>query len=257
MRPDTERQPYRRNGTPNASYFRRLAYANARTVGDLGPLRGVRRDDVFFDLARGAILVPPEKLPVGAFTASSRHRPSPTPPPSHPETATQEELRRLASLEDSNRDPDPKDVETACNDLRPEGQTPVRALAVRLLRHALDDEGATQLTPESLGESIWSTDYRRYDLPLHAAAFALHASGRAVATPRAPPPLSAKAAESHPNFEGADGWRAAIGREVNRVVNVFKALKIVPASEYHRARELYGPERVSVGHIVLAFRDKY
>jgi hypothetical protein len=30
----------------------------------------------------------------------------------------------------------------------------------------------------------------------------------------------------------------AIWREVDRVVNVFKALKIVPASEYHRAREL-------------------
>jgi hypothetical protein len=151
VRPDPGRQPYRGDGTPNASYFRRLPYADARTVGDLGPLRGLRRDDVLFDLARGAILVPSGKLPGGVFAATLRPGPSVTPSPPHPEAATQEEIRRLASLEDPNRDPDPHDVETACLDLRHEGLTPVRAIAVSLLRDALDEEGATRLAPEDLG----------------------------------------------------------------------------------------------------------
>jgi hypothetical protein len=109
----------RRDGTPNASHLRRLPNADVRTMDHLGPLQGLHRDDVLFVLARGAILVPSRRLPGGAFTTTVRPQPVATPTLSHPETATQESIRCLASLEGSNHDPDPKDVETACNDLRP------------------------------------------------------------------------------------------------------------------------------------------
>jgi hypothetical protein len=67
--------------------------------------------------------------------------------------------------------------------------------------------------------------------------------------------LTAGAAALRADFEGPDGWRAAISKEVNRVFVQFAAIKLVPISDYYEALAHY-PDQVSLGHVMLAFRAK-
>jgi len=85
----------------------------------------------------------------------------------------------------------------------------------------------------------------------HAAVFSMHPA------PAADPalPTSATNAETLPDFDGPDCWHHAIKNEISRV-DAFGAMRIVPASELHRACRRYGDARVSIGNLVLSFRLK-
>ena len=248
LRYDVNRQSFRRDGQPNASYFRRLEYAAATTVRGLGALQGVRREDVFFDLARGDILVA-ANFPAEALCSSAGQ---PAGAPATPEAATLRAIMRLAALEDSSGRPDDKDTVMASDGLRFDGLAPVRAMAASLLRDALADSATAATT-----EGFQPDDMLAYEPPLAAAAFALLNSGRPAGSPTAPPPPSVRTAYLHPDYHGPGGWHDAIQEETRRVCDVFKAVKLISAADYRAALAQYGPDRVSIVHMVVALRDKY
>ena len=57
-------------GAHNQSSARRLAWANATTIGGLGHITGARRRDIFFDTARGLILFDTAALATYAASAA-------------------------------------------------------------------------------------------------------------------------------------------------------------------------------------------
>ena len=64
--------------------------------------------------------------------------------------------------------------------------------------------------------------------------------------PRIIPPTSIRAAQARPDYAAPFGWKAAIQKEIDRVV-AFKAFRVVPISQYFKDRKRYGDSRVSVG----------
>ena len=67
-------------------------------------------------------------------------------------------------------------------------------------------------------------------------------------------PTSVTDAEGRNDYGGEHGWRASITKEIKRVEG-FGAWQLVSADELRAARRAH-PDRVSVGHIVVAFRVK-
>ena len=67
-------------------------------------------------------------------------------------------------------------------------------------------------------------------------------------------PTSVTNAEGRDDYGGDHGWQASLQKEIKRVEG-FRAWELVSAQELQDAKRLY-LERVSIGHIVIAFRVK-
>ena len=133
------------DGTPNPSSIRRLEWAGATTMGALGHLTGKRREDVFFDTARGLILFHDAALasfapPAPAF-ATSLHTARPFAPDlarAPPWQATTVGAKqdptcgycaRLETIEDHPHAPDPFYPPYAAEEFAPYAPTPTNMLA--------------------------------------------------------------------------------------------------------------------------------
>ena len=81
--------------------------------------------------------------------------------------------------------------------------------------------------------------------PVHSTALPL---------PSAPPGVAD--AQSRPDWEGPDGWRASLAAEVRKVHLDYRALKLVPASEYHAALRAHGRGKVTTAFILVVFKIK-
>jgi hypothetical protein len=132
VNPDPSRAIRCAAGAPNASDLRRLSYASATTIGALGPLSGQLAKDIWFDIARGRILVsavPPSVHVVATLPATVVVQPE----------QTVAAFKYLESLEERHT-PDKEDPIVDCAALLSEALTPLHAFAARVLRESLADE---------------------------------------------------------------------------------------------------------------------
>jgi len=112
------------------------------------------------------------------------------------------------------------------------------------LDHNLDDPANTTVDSElplaPFGPS--------FDITPDSVIYAASAVGLdGGVDPRIIPPTSIRAAQSRPDYSAPFGWKAAIQKEIDRVV-AFKAFRVVPISQYFKDRKRYGDSRVSVGY---------
>jgi hypothetical protein len=246
-----QRSPTKPNGEPNPSFARRLAYASATTIRDLGQLTGTLWLDIQFDLARGQILLPPiPPAPVFA-TFSSAPPPSlvaflPALPPdlarsppwlfSHVGSALGDPtLRKFADiemLEDSPTSPDHFYPPDAIREFLPHAQTPINILASSLLASSTLPELATSFL-----------------LPTAAAAFAIDSLPSA--------PRNMRELEAAPDYMEPRGraWFDAAKEEMRRAVEWFGITEVTSAHYYELLRE-FGPDHVALGNLVVAIKLK-
>jgi hypothetical protein len=69
-------------------------------------------------------------------------------------------------------------------------------------------------------------------------------------------PATVSDARQRPDWEGASGWRASMGREVHRLFIKHRALTIVPSGARAAAIREHGADKVSMGYIVVVFKIK-
>jgi hypothetical protein len=143
-----------------------------------------------------------------------------------------------------------------------EDRTPTRTTQAAILNAAAPKHDLIQARAEALHAACLSDDYLCHGDPAEehghdisslrpAAIFSLDTDTHAMASL----PTSARDAKTKPDYEGPHGWRAAIQKEVTRVHN-FGAITLVPAKDARAVRAAYGDDQVTIGHIVLAFRNK-
>jgi hypothetical protein len=59
-----------------------------------------------------------------------------------------------------------------------------------------------------------------------------------------------------PDWLGPGGYREAVEAEIKRVTEHYKAVAYVPESEVRAARSQYGPDKVSIQHLVFPLKEK-
>ena len=69
-------------------------------------------------------------------------------------------------------------------------------------------------------------------------------------------PASMRDALARPDWEGPDGWRESMGREVSRIVDKHRALTMVPVAARNEAIRKYGGDKVSTGYIIVVFKRR-
>ena len=244
---DPTRPAAKPDGRPHPSYARRLPYTSATTVGELGILAGMRWADVSWDAARGLILfelktlagLPPDDTAAAAVaTAALGIALDPT----------LAEFARLEALEDLPRLTAPAGLPTSAPNAPPHPGLAAQAARI-LLANLTDNYDPHMSAADELNPA-------HYEPPLAAAAFALQGlpqGANAAALPTLP--TSARVAASMPDFHGPGGWKEAIASEVARVAG-HGGLKVVRRSLFYELSRKY-PGKVSQGHIVLAFKNKY
>ena len=104
----------------------------------------------------------------------------------------------------------------------------------------------TQILSDSINEDA-NAGLEGYTHVIDAGTAAAAQSGEGI-------PLSVTDAQKRADWEGPNGWRASMQKEVDRVKS-FGAWEIVSAKELWQAKDKY-KERCSVGHIVIAYRLK-